>query len=145
MAETSIAAVVVEVSIAKVSSVTELLKAIQRQGIALLVFGKDTVEMRALERQGLVMTKIHGKPSATEAFVRQCVGMARVAANNLRLGSAEVLFVDRDEKRLASAAAHAAAPGVLFDPAQDDAGALRGRLGDYGLVEGQQHPRSAAR
>lgn len=136
MAQTSIAAVVVEVSIAKVSPVAELLKAIQRRGIALLVFGKDIVEMRSLERQGLVMTKIHGEPSATREFVQQCVGMARVAANNLRLGSAEVLFVDRDEGRLASYVAHACAPGVLFNPTQDDAGALRGRLADYGLMGG---------
>ena len=136
MTQTSIAAVVVEVSIAKVPVVAELLKAIQRRGITLLVFGKGPVEMRSLERQGLVMTKIHGKPSATREFVHQCVGMARVAANNPRLGSAEVLFVDGDESRLASYAAHAAAPGVLFNPTQDDAGALRGRLADYGLIEG---------
>ena len=101
MAQTSIGALVVEVSIAKVPAVAELLKAIQRRGITLLVSGKDTVEMRSLERQGLVMARIHGKPSATKEFVNQCVGMARVAVNNLRLGSAEVLFVDRDEDRLA--------------------------------------------
>ncbi len=135
MAQTSIGALVVEVSVAKVPAVAELLRAIQRRGVPLLVFGKDIVEMRSLERQGLVMAKIHGEPLAEKEFVNQCVGMARVAANNLRLGSAEVLFVDRDEQRLASYAAYACAPGVLFDPARDDAGALRGRLADYGLVE----------
>lgn len=134
MAQTSIAAVVVEVSIAKVSAAADLLQAIQRRGVTLLVFGKDIAEMRSLERQGLVMAKIHGKPAATREFVHQCVGMARVAANNLRLGSTEVLFVDCDESRLAGYAAHACAPGVLFNPTQDDVGALRGRLADYGLV-----------